>query len=760
MKRFRVGLILLLGMRVAWCDARSQKEDWGEIVPFISSYEGTQMKSKTALPLSTADNIRTDGDACWKMTVLRQSVPGEPDAVDYELKWTLRSGRADNIAVGVDFTFQEWSTDHYVFVPAVVYDGNRFEVKDVAYPPYWYDKSEWRKDMPTTTTVQPTLGNRKSGATRIELTTGNASTPLMAFFSPEKKRAWMVQTTQGNRLGDHGMTIAENEMKTEGRFTITSPAIREKRALGAGFSASGDEPADYKPGDETVIRFRVYAFPAKRLNDMYRRYLQARKGYNPANRKEVLPFSEAWKLVDRLYQTERWDERIGMYWLSRVGGNPSWNFIWQLGWCGGGQNTLPMLIKGDARQQERAKRNLEVIFSKTQARSGFFNTYGNGDVFVSFGYGSPMKNNESLVRSQGDWLYMAQRQFQQLEAIGETVPAHWKESLKRQADAFVRLWEREGQFGHFVDVETGEICVGGSAAGAIVCGGMALASRTYAEPKYLEVAEQAGRKYYRDYVRKGYTTGGPGEILSAPDSESAFGLFEAYMALYEVTEHREWLKYCSELLPICASWTVSYDFVFPPRSEMGKIDARSCGSVWASVANKHGAPAICTWSGDCLLKYFRATGDESALELLTDIAHGSTQYISRRDCPIGRMSPGESCERVNLSDWEGKQGVGGNIFASCSWVEAAMALTLTELPGVYIQKDKDILAVFDHIQAEKVKIGKGGYALRLTNPTEYPAEVTLFSETSRESRRVMDRFWGKENKVVALRPGETKMVEW
>lgn len=64
------------------------------------------------------------------------------------------------------------------------------------------------------------------------------------------------------------------------------------------------------------------------------------------------------------------------------------------------------------------------------------------------------------------------------------------------------------------------------------------------------------------------------------------------------------------------------------------------GSVWDSVANKHSAPGICTWSGHSLLKYYRATGDEQALALLTDIAHGLPQYISREECPIGNMPPG------------------------------------------------------------------------------------------------------------------------
>ena len=491
---------------------------------------------------------------------------------------------------------------------------------------------------------------------------------------------------------------------------------------------------------------------------MYQQFLHVRKDLNKSERKEVLPFSEMWNLINNLYQTERWDETIDMYWLSKVGANTSWNFIWQLGWCGGGQNTLPIMMKGGALEKERAKKNIDVIISKSQAKSGFFNAYGNGNEFVSFGYGKPLDNDATLVRSQGDWLYMAIRQFNYLESQGESIPLKWLQSIRKLADAFVSLWNKEGQFGQFVNVETGEICIGNSTAGAIVCGGLALASQLYKDKSYLEVAQKAGRKYYKDYVLKGYTTGGPGEILSTPDSESAFGLFEAYMALYEVTSNKEWLEYASQLLPICASWTVSYDYDFPVNSEMGKIDAHSCGAVWASVANKHGAPGICTWSGDCLLKYYRATGDKYALDLLVDISHGLPQYVSRKDRQIGNMPPGGSCERVNLSDWEGKSGVGGNIFASCSWVEAAIALTAVEIPSIYIQPDKDLLVAFDNIHAEKIRADRNSCTLSVFNPTDFPAEVTILCETSKSAQKILPKFFGKETKKVLLKPGEKQIV--
>ena len=160
-----------------------------------------------------------------------------------------------------------------------------------------------------------------------------------------------------------------------------------------------------------------------------------------------------------------------------------------------------------------------------------------------------------------------------------------------------------------------------------------------------------------------------------------------------MTGNRKWLVCAKDLLPVCASWVVSYDFQFPEHSIMHQINAHSTGSVWASAANKHSAPAICTWSGESLLKYYRATGDKYAIELLKDISHGVPQYISHKDRMVGNLEPGGVCGRVNLSDWEGKRNVGGNLFASCAWVEVAAMLTVTQLPSIYVQKDKGLMII-------------------------------------------------------------------
>jgi hypothetical protein len=335
--------------------AASHKEINGTIQPVVRYYQDKKLVHELPFQLTDGDRITDVTGAEWKLSVAVQPVKERPDAQDYSLTWTLVKGNAHAVAVGVEFSFTEWTSREFVFVPAIVYDGNRFDMIKIEYPPYWYDKKDWRLDMPTTTAIQPSLG--KTGKGKLELTTGNASTPLMAFHSPEKQRGWMVLTTQESRFGNHGFLIEEDKEKAEGRFTITAPSVRTERAAGMG-EPSEDVAPDWKTGDTLTLQFRVYSFKSPAVKDLLKRFSEVRKDLNSAERKEVLPFSEAWKLYDRLFQQELWDESINMFCFDKPGSTKNWNGIWQLGWCGGGLNTMSMLIDGNDEARQRALKNI------------------------------------------------------------------------------------------------------------------------------------------------------------------------------------------------------------------------------------------------------------------------------------------------------------------------------------------------------------------------------------------------------------------
>lgn len=172
---------------------------------FINYYSDNKIEKTQTFPLNNGI-VKDSHSQQWQIDVDSLIVNKQKGIVDYIVKYTLLGQNASQVSVGVNFNFGEWSTENFVFVPSIVYDGNRFDKKVMSYPPYWYDKTEWRLDMPTTTPLVPSLEKYENEG-KIELTTGNASTPLMALYSPQKEMSWMLQCQQGNELGDFGLFI-------------------------------------------------------------------------------------------------------------------------------------------------------------------------------------------------------------------------------------------------------------------------------------------------------------------------------------------------------------------------------------------------------------------------------------------------------------------------------------------------------------------------------------------------------------------------
>jgi uncharacterized protein YyaL (SSP411 family) len=324
----------------------------------------------------------------------------------------------------------------------------------------------------------------------------------------------------------------------------------------------------------------------------------------------------------------------------------------------------------------------------------------------------------------------------------------------------VKLWDDYGQFGQLVNVETGEIFVGGSSAPAIAPAGLALASQYFGERKYLETAEAAAAMYYQRDVLKGYTTGGPGEILQNPDSESAIAMLESFMTLYEVTGKPVWLDRASHMAALFSTWVVSYDFDFPEGSILAKCNAHSTGSVWASTQNNHSAPGICTSSGDALLRLYRATGETRYLELLKDISHNLLEFMSTEARPVGNHRNGYINERVNISDWEGESGRGWVHESSVSWCEMAVLLTTLEIPGIYVRPDAGILVVFDHIDAKILHQEETFLEVELFNPTVYEAEVSYLEEEKADMAQPLPRHLYRYLPKIHLNAGEHKIVRF
>ena len=172
------------------------------------------------------------------------------------------------------------------------------------------------------------------------------------------------------------------------------------------------------------------------------------------------------------------------------------------------------------------------------------------------------------------------------------------------------------------------------------------------------------------------------------------------------------------------------------------------------------APGIYILSGDFLLKLYRATGDERYAELLKDIAHNVVQYVTTPSNPLGRGSaPGSVSERVNLSDWEGLDGI-GSVSAGDSnmaWETVAL-LSILQNPGIYVQTDTDKLLVLDHVNARVLERTDKGVLLEIENPTDYPAEVSVFAETQAEAQKPLGWNAYADWRKVSIKGGEKVKV--
>jgi hypothetical protein len=681
----------------------------------IQYYNGNKVAEVSEFNFEGSQSFIQKNDATWNCDMIKNNSPN--DFTDLSYTFQITSGTTQSAGVAINFLFDEWSPDNYIILPAAVYNGNRFDVLKYKYPPL-FKKEEYKVIMPITITDVPRL-NKYKGESRIDLNTGDLTTPSIGIYFPKTKKGIWILTEQATELGNSSLSLTESDDRTKAEFKISAPCIREKIYSMAKLTESNETGVKWKHGDIATIRFKIFIFenvnsPAELNNH----FPAIRKTYGTTTYVNQLPFSKGFEIMENQQNQECWDEKNSYYTL----GGDGWNTKWQLGWVGGCMVTYPLSLIGQPISQERSFQNYDKIITQSQAESGFYYSCSNGIDWCSDCFYEPHPDNLLLLRKNSDALYYFYKYCLAQKAInpGWQMPEAWKEPLKKFTGAFVTLWKRYGQFGQHIDIKTGEIRIGGTNSAVMAIGGLALASQFEKRADLLKVAKEAGMYYYENFIRKGISCGGPGEILQNNDAESAFAMLESLVVLYEVTGEKIWLKFAEDAAALSATWMVSYDYRFPENSLFGELDIRTSGAVWANVQNKHGGPGICTASGDCLLKLYRATGNKLYIQMLNDVAHNLMQYISREDRPISKQLPGWINERVNLSDWEGKKQIGG-IFYGNTWAQVSAMLTVAEIPGIYVNMSKKEIYVFDHVEATLEE-----NRIKITNSTKFDARIRIF----------------------------------
>jgi hypothetical protein len=664
-------------------------------------------------------------------------------------KLTKGSSAQTNVAVNLDFN--KWQKSNYLLMPAAAYNGNRYNSRRISYSPKLLDVRDYGKpDMPMIISDVPRL-NINEGPSVIQERSGAMTLPSAGFFDANRQQAFWVVTPQASHLGDFGFRIEENKQRNRLSIAIEAPVVRQgyQYFITDNMVASKDKAPDWKAGDSVVFRLQLHFIAARQLQDLYDRFWDIRNGYAAKHPiQPTLPFSACFEVQQRKFNTQNWVDSTGYY---SVGMRENFLQDWQIGWTGGMISTYPLLLEGNTQTRQNVIRNFDWLFPNGISPSGFFWDSGEkGNIWYGGDIRKPNTVHWHLVRKSGDGLYYVLRQLKAMPTLGIPPKSGWQQGTRTVANAFVTLWKKYGQLGQFVDSRNGEITVGGSTSGAIVPAALVLAADYFQQPEYLQVAEAIAEKYYTDYVQKGLTTGGPGDALQNPDSESSYAMVESFALLYEATGKKEWLHRGEQMAKQFATWVMAYDYTFPDNTLLGKLKVQTNGAVFANTQNKHGAPGICTHSGIALWRLYRATGQKAYLHLLRDIAASMPQYLSHPARPIDKMKEGWMSERVSTTDW--LEGIGELMYGS-TWSETALMLSFAELPGVYVQADIGWVCALDHVQARITGNTERMLTLTLHNPTAEVAHTKLWVENSAQQKQPL-----MENAMLPLQAGSKTPV--
>lgn len=684
----------------------------------------------------------------WEYDLVTSPVKGEKDALDLAVTCRLKNESKTSCGVAVAFDFNKWSADHYVMIPASVYNGNRNRIVDRPYASGLDRKDMYRKDLPQTTVALPQLSPVAGEPSRIEVNTSNTTTPAICVYDRKNKQGFIVLTEQGiqynGQIIDNGFIVEESSDRSKASLVISAPGVRSKKPEFIGFSDSPDRGITWNRGEERTLHFRIYQFPASDMAAFLDKFMTVRKSVTGKNSpRNLIPFSEVSRLMcknidDRYYK----DDKYQFYCPE----NASWI---SFGWIGGLINTFPMLALGDEMHRNRVKKTFDFGLTLGQGESGYI--YGalnyDGKIFGRDGYDETPEI--VLTRKNADVLFWMMKQFMLMKAqgYGNEIKSEWERRVKLLADAFVSTWKKDGQWGNLLNNKTGDIAVYNTSSGVMAVGGLALAAQYYHQPEYMSIARQAADYYYADFLKWGMTTGACADILQNSDSETAAGFMTSLMVLYETTGEEQWLHKSRDLANLCASWTISFDYRLPPNTPLAKLGAKLAGAVWASTQNKHGAPGFCTSSGDPLFKIYRATGDERYASLMYDIVHAHAEGIQ----PNGHIT-----ERLTYCDADsrGSRGDGGKT----GWNETNGALMAIEIPGIYLRTDIDRIFVFDHVKVKVTSRDKTRVTLQITNSTKFDAVVSVLAENKEQAGKPLGYTaflnWSK----VSIKAGEAVMV--
>ncbi len=582
----------------------------------------------------------------------------------------------------------------YVIAPGAIYNGNRFIVSPQPYCPHILTEGI-SPDGPIVVTDVPRLCSDTKYS--VELAANTLTIPAVGIFDAEQKIGFIIGTEIYGKWGVTGIDICTlPEMPIVVKIAL--PVMRRQRYHFCDWIEANEKGMNLNPEEPIQCRFRIIPVKAETIPE----FISTLSEYGYANRGNVvrrskLSFAETAELIENKLDFYNWYKEWELYTESMKFVNnidfSQYHYV-QTGWTCGGVTFYAMARSDKKERRQRAMKMMDKICREALAPSGYFHGFYTGRQWRSFGTKRPGCRAGSLVRRPLECTRDILKTIEVIESRGESVKSLWENAAKANLDAVVDTVRRFGHLGYTVDFDNGDVLWGDSCCGAFGIEALIRGYKRFALREYLTTAERLAEYYVENFVNRGYTCGGVGDALMACDSESSYALLSGMVALFEVTQNPLHINWAAQAADLFSTWVIIYDPKLPADSPLGRLGVQARGAVVANIQNQHGAPGICTASGDALLKLYQATEKERYLRLLEDIAQCIPQMIvrSQQEYIWKNLPPGSISERLMTMD--GMEPCGyTSVFSA--WPEISMLHTIRELPPVYYDKKRKIQAVFD-----------------------------------------------------------------
>jgi hypothetical protein len=371
----------------------------------LTQFEGSSEICTASWPIAGAGNSSMTpqfAGASWVVNATIAPSTERPDALDGSLTFRVTAGEARQVAAALEWHVTGWSKQVFVMLPAAAYNGNRYPSRPYKYPPMIHEPGDVGVDAPIIISDVPRLSVDDGVPSRLQLTSGDVTTPSICFHNPAAARSAILLTTQGSHLGNHGLAVEESADRTSAVLRIEAPGMRRDTLyrMCNTAAASWDRAADWSAGTEVTINFRLLIFDSGSVQDLYDAFAVVRQDMSPpVALKQEFPFSAAFSIVEDKYNRENWREG-GYYSVGVIGAGDSPGFDWQTGWVGGGMTPFPLLLAGSDDSRRRALQNLDWMFSRAQYPSGLLHAIHHDGEAYDDGFNTPGTKNWCMTRKQ------------------------------------------------------------------------------------------------------------------------------------------------------------------------------------------------------------------------------------------------------------------------------------------------------------------------------------------------------------------------